>query len=845
MNSRPAHWTAAENDYRGIQELAATDAPSIAVVIPVFNRTRSLLRTLSGLAEQSHGTFETIVADDGSTDDVAGAVANLAPNLDVRVLSQDHDGFGAGRARNMGAAASEADVVVFIDADCVPHRDLIKHHLFWHQRAANVVVAGTRINHEDGDESTPAPGWDGLEQAPGRMPADWRRLIYRRSKLLTIGDDGYRAGVSSNLSVRRDRLEAVGGFSDVFRTWGGEDTELSWRLWNSGMFVVPENRAIVYHQRDEDELGDTGRAEARRRAVELMADRVPHRFYRKVPSPFYTVPKVSWIARARDIGEVDRLWRELSLATFPDAELVLLASSSAIDHLTTQAANSPRLALVDAAAGFEAALAATQGELVALIDGRARIDRRLLSRAVARLERDPRASAVRCSYRLSGNRQFRRLDDISSLDSKYGTDGFPFFGLVRRRELLKDPDLLGTPGDAWRAALARSRTELLINDHATLGLDESTEPRIPGPGDLFAAGPRELGRLGVRAARSIRRRSRPEEASPPPVRRLEKVRVDYIGFTGKDNLGDEAVLAGVRKLLPWAEIGRDIDDPEVLMVGGGTLINGKNYYLTRVLRNDSPRLEKVVFGTGVRNPGFWGVTEEMAEWWSVLSSSVYAGVRGPDSVDNLRKLGYQGRPDILGDPALSLTAPEDSTRVTGRVIICPVHTAGSLWGGDDEKVFAALASSIRQLRGRGHEVVMMSLFPADDRWLIELMRAAGASDMPYVPGYSNLDATLGWLASADLVVSERLHGSILAAACGTPFVALEYRPKVRDFARSIQMERLLVKTDEIERLDETIATVLSEGDDLRRQINEAVDQIRTHQDSVAARLRLDLESALR
>lgn len=847
--SAPPAWTGPENDYRGIADRAAAASPSVAVVMPVFNRAESLLRSLAGFAAQTHHDFELIIADDGSTEDIPSAVEQADLAVQPRVLRQERDGFGAHRARNLGAAAATAEVLIFVDADCIPHPQLIERHVWWHARAGNVVVAGSRAHVDAGavdpaDIASGAALQDRIAETAPVPPDDWRRLFYRRNKQLTMGDAAFRAGVSSNLSMRRTAFETVGGFSTAFQEWGGEDTELTWRLWNRGMFVVPDNRAIIYHQTQTDPLGAAGRDEARGRAVALVADLVPHRFYRKVASPFHSVPKVTWIARTENRAETDRLWRELSAASYADAEIMLVGPNPAWNHFESAAANASRLTLIDLDDGPCAAIEKARGEYVAMTDGRARIDRRLLARAIGRLERNPRVGAARCSYKLGDNRQYRRLEDVLRIDAEQGRDGFPFFAVVRRRELLKDPALLSTLTDLIPASLDRGGVEHLINDHAGIELPATPEPRLPKPKDLLAAGSREVAKAGVRAARSLRRRR--VSGTPlvePPV--AQGIRVNYIGFTGRDNLGDEAVLAGVRQLLPDMEIGRDLDSPDVLMVGGGTLINGRGYYLTRVLRNDSPDLERVLLGTGVRSPEFWGTTEDISEWSAFIESSLYAGVRGPDSNTYLAELGHRGKLDVFGDPALALRRPPNIEPIAGRVVVCPVHTDGNLWGASDAAVFAKLADTTRSLRSAGHEVVMMSAFPADDRWLIEIMRTAGAPDATYLPGYADLGATLEMLASADLVIGERLHASILAAACATPFVALEYRPKIRDFAKSIGMESQVVRTDDLDRLDDAISATLATGEQIRVELAAAVAAIRSHQAKTSANLTDQLTQLLR
>jgi polysaccharide pyruvyl transferase WcaK-like protein len=115
--------------------------------------------------------------------------------------------------------------------------------------------------------------------------------------------------------------------------------------------------------------------------------------------------------------------------------------------------------------------------------------------------------------------------------------------------------------------------------------------------------------------------------------------------------------------------------------------------------------------------------------------------------------------------------------------------------------------------------------------------------MPYLAGYEDLDETSRLLASADLVIGERLHSVVLAAAVGTPFVAVEYRPKLRDFARSVGRDDAVVRTDEIDRLDATVDTVIAEGPTFSEEVTEQVDAYRAKQRNAADRLRADLESS--
>ncbi|MCZ6857928.1 MAG: polysaccharide pyruvyl transferase family protein, partial [Gemmatimonadetes bacterium] len=551
------------------------------------------------------------------------------------------------------------------------------------------------------------------------------------------------------------------------------------------------------------------------------------RFYRKYPTPSATVPKVSWIVTVADTEEAGRLWREAAHASYTDAEVILVGEQEVTARWAPASAR---------VATFADAAKRARGEVLVIVDGRVEFSRRLLARAMKRFD-DPRLSAVRVGYRTS-DRRLLRLDDLLEADMRTGREGAPLFGLIKRRELMKDRELLDDPGTAWAHALERSRIALLVTDLVTVPADVvSTASRTPGLKDLRATGVEE-------AARGVRRAVRRQTSGSPPesVPEDDRVSIDYVGFTEHDNLGDDAVIAAVRKLMPWARIERDAADPAMLMLGGGTLINGRRYYLTRIQRNDRPYIERAVFGTGVRSPGFWGVTEPMEDWWSFFETSLLVSVRGHDSVRYLRELGYSGQVEVIGDPALQLGAPGDVEQVPGRVVISPVHTAGRLHGADDREVFVAFAKLIARLRAEGRDVVMMTAFPNDDRWALEIMRNSGHPDLPYLAGYDDLDATLRLLASADLVVGERLHAVVLAAAVATPFVAVEYRPKVRDFAGSLGREDAIVRTDEMGRLDDVVDLVIARSAEHIAETVAAVAELRKRQADAAELIRVALEN---
>jgi polysaccharide pyruvyl transferase WcaK-like protein len=151
--------------------------------------------------------------------------------------------------------------------------------------------------------------------------------------------------------------------------------------------------------------------------------------------------------------------------------------------------------------------------------------------------------------------------------------------------------------------------------------------------------------------------------------------------------------------------------------------------------------------------------------------------------------------EICGDSALLVTPGPDVERTAGRVVVAPAWTKGELWGGSDREVIEAMAGAIEHWKRDGREVVCLASSPEDDGQILQLSRATGNQVLPYLAGYADNQAAIDLIASAEVVVGERLHACILAAAVSTPFIGIEYRPKLRDFAESVDRGDLVVRTD--------------------------------------------------
>lgn len=91
-----------------------TDKPFISVVIPLYNKEKSIAQSLKSVLDQTYTNFEIVVVDDGSTDKSVEVVKNIGDER-IQLLSQPNA--GPSKARNTGVKNSKGDWIVFLDAD--------------------------------------------------------------------------------------------------------------------------------------------------------------------------------------------------------------------------------------------------------------------------------------------------------------------------------------------------------------------------------------------------------------------------------------------------------------------------------------------------------------------------------------------------------------------------------------------------------------------------------------------------------------------------------------------------------------------------------------------------------
>lgn len=88
---------------------------TVSVILPTYNRAKSLPRAIDSVLSQTFADFELIIVDDGSTDNTADILRQYEGDQRVHLLSQAQAGCAG--ARNTGLLNSRGRYLAFQDSD--------------------------------------------------------------------------------------------------------------------------------------------------------------------------------------------------------------------------------------------------------------------------------------------------------------------------------------------------------------------------------------------------------------------------------------------------------------------------------------------------------------------------------------------------------------------------------------------------------------------------------------------------------------------------------------------------------------------------------------------------------
>jgi len=217
------------------RSLRRTRPDLVSVIIPVLNTGHHLGQQLSALAHQDYdGSFEVILADNGSTDDSVAIAQHWSSVLDVRVVDASRKR-GIGVATNCAVREASAPLLALLDDDDVASSDWL----------GQLVAAALETDAVVG----------ALEPESLNSPRAQRWRHWDNSGGLKVGYNFLPFGATCNMGIWRETIEALGGFSE---SNPAIDVDFCWRAQLAGFRLGFAPSALV-HYRFKDRISDFAR----------------------------------------------------------------------------------------------------------------------------------------------------------------------------------------------------------------------------------------------------------------------------------------------------------------------------------------------------------------------------------------------------------------------------------------------------------------------------------------------------------------------------------------------------------------------------------------------------------
>lgn len=180
----------------------------ISVVIPLYNKEKSIAKTLESVLAQSYTDYEVIVVDDGSTDKSREVVEPfIIDDLRFKILTKPNGGVSS--ARNFGIEKSRGDYAAFLDGDDLWDKDFLKEMVLLIQDYPGKSIYGLGCAQIYKDE---IPAENENTYFRGVTEWNWNTMAYSGSSACVNKQDAIEVGLFDT------------------RMTHGEDVDMWWRL---------------------------------------------------------------------------------------------------------------------------------------------------------------------------------------------------------------------------------------------------------------------------------------------------------------------------------------------------------------------------------------------------------------------------------------------------------------------------------------------------------------------------------------------------------------------------------------------------------------------------------------
>ncbi|NXX71517.1 GALT6 acetylgalactosaminyltransferase, partial [Spizella passerina] len=233
--------------------------PTASVVIVFHNEAWStLLRTVYSVLHSSPARLlrEVILVDDASTDEyLKEELDRYVEQLQIVRVVRQRERKGLITARLLGASVASGEVLTFLDAhcECECFHGWLEPLLSRIAEEPTAVVSPDIATIDLNTFEFAKPVQNGKQHSRGNF--DWsltfgwevvpaRERQRRKDETFPIKSPTFAGGL---FAISRSYFEHIGSYDDQMEIWGGENVEMSFRVWQCGGQVEIIPCSVVGH----------------------------------------------------------------------------------------------------------------------------------------------------------------------------------------------------------------------------------------------------------------------------------------------------------------------------------------------------------------------------------------------------------------------------------------------------------------------------------------------------------------------------------------------------------------------------------------------------------------------
>jgi len=272
-----------------------------------------------------------------------------------------------------------------------------------------------------------------------------------------------------------------------------------------------------------------------------------------------------------------------------------------------------------------------------------------------------------------------------------------------------------------------------------------------------------------------------------------------------------------------------VKDCDFFLLGGGGLFDGKSLkgmiiWAVQAAAAYHYKKPVILYAQSISS------TDSKLKKWiikKIFRKASFIAVRDENSKEILKEI-IPGKPiHTMPDMIFRIENLEKKNNTQDTILICPKKIE---WMREELK--NAIVEFANKLIQENKRVEFLAFAKEDQEYLEEIADKITRRDKIEIHGFSeNKNDIFEIFKEADFVLGMRLHSVLTAISSKTPFIGINYNPKVKNALESMNLEKHLIEPEDVdgEKLMELFNESASEKDRIKKRLESSKDaQLKKH-----------------